>query len=77
VRSNIVPDFYGREHVGRITGAMSGIALCTRAAAPFLTAWVLLGLGGYTGLIWLLVGMAALSLLLFALARPPQQAESR
>ncbi len=78
VRSNIVPDFYGREHVGRISGAMSGIALCTRAAAPFLTAWVLLGLGGYTGLIWLLVGMAVVSLLLFALARPPQhQGESR
>ena len=77
VRSNIVPDFYGREHVGRISGAMSGIALCTRAAAPFLTAWVLLGLGGYTGLIWLLVGMGAVSLLLFALARPPQQGRSR
>ena len=77
VRSNIVPDFYGREQVGRISGAMSGIALCTRAAAPFLTAWVLLGLGGYTGLIWLLVGMGAVSLLLFALARPPQQGRSR
>lgn len=74
VRSNIVPDFYGREHVGRISGAMSGIALCTRAAAPFLTAWALLGLGGYTGLLWLLVGMGVVSLLLFALARPPRQA---
>ncbi|MDI1274077.1 MFS transporter [Polaromonas sp.] len=72
VRSNIVPDFYGREHVGRITGAMSGIALCTRAAAPFLTAWALLGLGGYTGLLWLLVGMGVVTLALFALARPPQ-----
>ncbi|WP_096666487.1 MFS transporter [Polaromonas sp. AET17H-212] len=72
VRSNIVPDFYGREHVGRISGAMSGIALCTRAAAPFLTAWALLGLGGYTGLLWLLVGMGVVTLLLFALARPPQ-----
>lgn len=72
VRSNIVPDFYGREHVGRISGAMSGIALCTRAAAPFLTAWALLGLGGYTGLLWLLVGMGVVTLVLFALARPPQ-----
>jgi len=72
VRSNIVPDFYGREHVGRISGAMSGIALCTRAAAPFLTAWALLGLGGYTGLLWLLVGMGVVTLALFALARPPQ-----
>jgi MFS family permease len=72
VRSNIVPDFYGREHVGRISGAMSGIALCTRAAAPFLTAWALLGLGGYTGLLWLLVGMGVATLALFALARPPQ-----
>ncbi|MDO9113251.1 MAG: MFS transporter [Polaromonas sp.] len=72
VRSNIVPDFYGREHVGRISGAMSGIALCTRAAAPFLTAWALLGLGGYTGLLWLLVVMGVATLALFALARPPQ-----
>lgn len=72
VRSNIVPDFYGREHVGRIGGAMSGIALCTRAAAPFLTAWALLGLGGYTGLLWLLVGMGVASFALFALARRPQ-----
>jgi len=51
---------------------MSGIALCTRAAAPFLTAWALLGLGGYTGLLWLLVGMGVMTLALFALARPPQ-----
>ncbi|MDP2034856.1 MAG: MFS transporter [Polaromonas sp.] len=71
VRSNIVPDFYGREHVGRIGGAMSGIALCTRAAAPFLTAWALVGLGGYTGLLWGLVGMGVASLALFALARRP------
>jgi len=71
VRSNIVPDFYGREHVGRITGAMSGIALCTRAAAPFLAAWALVGLGGYTGLLWGLVGMGVVSFALFALARRP------
>ncbi|RZI99030.1 MAG: MFS transporter, partial [Haliea sp.] len=71
VRSNIVPDFYGRENVGRIGGAMSGIALCTRAAAPFLTAWALLGLGGYTGLLWGLVGMGVASFVLFAMARRP------
>jgi MFS family permease len=71
VRSNIVPDFYGREHVGRIGGAMSGIALCTRAAAPFLAAWALVGLGGYTGLLWGLVGMGVMSFALFALARRP------
>ncbi len=71
VRSNIVPDFYGREQVGRISGAMSGIALCTRAAAPLVTAWALLGLGGYAGLLWLLVGLGAVALALFALAKPP------
>lgn len=71
VRSNIVPDFYGHAHVGRISGAMSGIALCTRAAAPFLTAWALIGLGGYTGLLWMLVVMGMVSLALFALAKPP------
>jgi MFS family permease len=71
VRSNIVPEFYGRENVGRISGAISGIALCTRAAAPVLTAWALLGLGGYTGLLWLVTGMGVASFALFALARRP------
>ncbi len=71
VRSNIVPDFYGRENVGRIGGAMSGIALCTRATAPFLAAWALLAMGGYTGLLWGLVGMGVASFALFALARRP------
>lgn len=72
VRSNIVPDFYGREHVGRISGALSGIALCARASAPYLTAWALMRLGGYNGLLWLLVGLGMAALALFVLARPPQ-----
>jgi MFS family permease len=73
VRGNIVPDFYGREHVGRINGAISGIALCARASAPYLTAWALLGLGGYNGLLWLLVGLGLAALALFVLARPPHK----
>lgn len=72
VRGNLVPEYFGREHVGRISGAMSAIALLSRAAAPLLTAWLLLALPGYREL---LLGLAALSVaavLAFLLARPPQ-----
>ena len=69
VRGNLVPEYFGREHVGRISGAMSAIALLSRAAAPLLTAWLLLALPGYREL---LLGLAVLGVLLaFVAARRP------
>ena len=38
VRGNVVPEYFGREHVGRISGAMSGIALISRAAGGGMAA---------------------------------------
>jgi hypothetical protein len=38
VRGSLVPQYFGREHVGRISGAMSGIALFARAAGHGLAA---------------------------------------
>lgn len=71
VRGGIVPEYWGRAHVGRISGAMSAIALIARAAAPLATAATLAALGGYRGM---LIGLALLgvgSVVSFALARRP------
>ena len=73
VRGNLVPEYFGRSHVGRISGTMSAIALLSRAAAPLLTAWLLLALPGYRELLLGLAGLGALAVLAFALARPPQR----
>ena len=72
VRGSIVPEYYGRAHVGRISGAMSAIALLARATAPLVTAWLLLALDGYRGMLLVLAGVGAASLLSFALAKPPR-----
>jgi MFS family permease len=71
VRGNLVPQYFGREHVGRISGAMSAIALLSRAAAPLAAAWLLLALPGYREMLLVLAGLGAASLAAFALARPP------
>ena len=34
VRGALVPEYFGRRHVGRISGAMTGISLLARASAP-------------------------------------------
>lgn len=75
VRGNLVPEYFGREHVGRISGAMSAIALLSRAAAPLLTAWLLLALPGYRELLLGLAALGAVAVLAYALARPPASAQ--
>jgi MFS family permease len=72
VRGNLVPEYFGRAHVGRIGGAMSAIALLSRAAAPVLTAWLLLALPGYRELLLLLAVLGVVALVSFAFARPPE-----
>ena len=74
VRGNLVPEYFGREHVGRISGAMSAIALLSRAAAPLLTAWLLLALPGYRELLLGLAALGAVAVVAYALARPPAPA---
>jgi MFS family permease len=69
VRAAIVPEYFGRAHLGRIGGAMTACSLMARAAAPLLVAWLLLGAGGYGPVLWLLVGLGAVSVLAFAAAR--------
>lgn len=71
VRGGLVPEYFGRAHVGRIGGAMSAVALVARAAAPVATAGLLLLLPGYTTVMLLLAALGVLAALSFALARPP------
>jgi len=73
VRGNVVPEYFGREHVGRISGAMSGIALISRAAAPLLAAWLLLVVPGYREVMLVLAALGLASWAAFALARPPRR----
>lgn len=71
VRGGIVPDYFGREHIGRISGAMSGITLVTRAFAPLVTAWALVLLAGYRPMLLLLAGMSLVAVVTFVAARRP------
>jgi len=73
VRGGLVPEYFGRQHVGRISGAMTGISLLARASAPLLTAWLLLALPGYREMLLVLSGIGVAAVLAFALARRPQR----
>ena len=75
VRGHIVPAFFGAREVGRISGAMSSIALFARAAAPLGAAWLLLALHGYRGVGLVLAGLGLLAVLSFAAARPAPPAQ--
>ncbi len=71
VRGSLVPEYFGREHVGRISGAMSGITLLARAAAPLATAWLLLALAGYREMLLVLSATGVGAVAAFALAKEP------
>jgi MFS family permease len=73
VRGGMVPEFFGRAHVGRIGGAMSAIGLLARAAAPLATAGMLAVLNDYEPLMLWLAGLGALAVIAFALAAPPRR----
>lgn len=68
VRGAIVPEFFGRTQIGRISGAMSAVALLSRAAAPFAAALLLLAVPGYAQVMVLLAGLGVASALAFAAA---------
>jgi MFS family permease len=71
VRGGLVPEYFGREHVGRISGAMSGISLFARAAAPLTAAWLLLAVPGYRELLLVLAATGVAAVVAFAMARKP------
>jgi MFS family permease len=69
VRGGLIPQYFGRSHVGRIGGALSAVSLMARAAAPLAAAWLLLALPGYRELIALLGLISAGAWLAFLAAR--------
>lgn len=73
VRGALVPETFGRAHIGRISGAMAAVAMGARAAAPWLAALVLLALGGYRDLMLLLAAVGVVAVLAFGLAWPPRR----
>jgi hypothetical protein len=70
VRGLLVPEYFGRGHVGRIAGAMVAFTLFARAAAPLGAAWLLLALPSYRELLLLFAGVGAAALVTFVIARP-------
>lgn len=72
-RGGLLPDYFGRAAIGRIGGAMSGVAQFARAGAPLAAAWVFVLLPGYRELVLLLAAFAALGWAAFALAGAPQR----
>jgi MFS family permease len=73
VRGGLIPETFGRTHVGRIGGAMTGIGLLARAAAPVAAAALLLSVGGYGRLLLLLAALGGIAALSFWLAPPVQR----
>ena len=72
VRGSLLPDYFGRAHIGRISGAMTAIALLSRAGAPLATAALLVLLAGYREMLLVLVAIGASALIAFTLAGRPQ-----
>ena len=73
VRGGLVPDYFGSGNVGRISGAMSAVALLGRAAAPFAIAWLLVPLHAYRPVLLLLSAIGLVALASYALAGKPRR----
>lgn len=71
VRGGIVPLYFGRAHIGRISGLMAAIGFLSRAGAPLIVAGLLALLPGYREMVLLLAVIGAVAVLAFWLAGPP------
>ena len=65
VRGGMVPMYFGRAHVGRIGGLMSGIGLLSRATAPIAATALLLVLPGYRELLLVLAALGVAAVIAF------------
>ena len=72
VRGTIVPSYWGRAHVGRISGLMAAIGLLALAAAPIAAAGLLQWLGGYRPVLVALAAVGVAAFGCYAAARPPR-----
>jgi len=71
VRGGLVPDYFGRTHIGRISGAMSAVGLLARAVAPLGAALLLLAVNGYREVMFALAVLGVAAAAAFAAARRP------
>lgn len=71
VRGALVPQYFGRAHIGRIGGVMGGIGAVSRAFAPVAASGLLVWLGGYRGLLLALCLLGLVAVVCFGLARRP------
>lgn len=71
VRGGLVPAYFGRAHIGRIGGAMSGIGLVARAIGPLAVAWWLLWMPGYDGALRAMAVTGMLAVVALVAARKP------
>lgn len=71
VRGVIVPTYFGRAHVGRISGLMASIVLIAMASGPLVAAWMLLALDGYRELLFVFAGLSCVAFVALLAARPP------
>jgi len=71
VRGSLVPDYFGRAHIGRIGGALSSLGVYARALAPIGVAALLSWPMDYDSVMAVLAGLSLLTLLTYAAARKP------
>ncbi len=72
VRGGIVPEYFGRTQIGRIGGAMSGMGLLARAAAPLAAAGMLLAMPGYREVMLVMAALGVAAAVAFWFAKPPR-----
>jgi MFS family permease len=73
VRGGLVPEYFGRSQIGRISGAMVGMGLLARAAAPLGAAALLAAVAGYRDVMLVMAVLGVAAAAAFALARPPRR----
>jgi MFS family permease len=73
LRGALVPAFFGRLHIGRIGGAMGGVALFSRAAAPLGAAALLVVLPGYREVVGVMAAFGLAAAAAFWFAQPPRR----
>ncbi|RIH87322.1 oxalate/formate antiporter family transporter [Meiothermus luteus] len=70
----LLAETYGARHYGRLSGSMAFFVAIAQTLAPFGVGLLHGFWGGYTPVLWLLLGLAALAALAVGLARPPDAA---
>jgi hypothetical protein len=73
VRGGLIPEYFGRAHVGRIGGAISTAGLLARAAAPLSVAGLLWIWPSYTEVMQCLAALGVIAVLAFTFAQKPGQ----